>query len=101
MYTLLHLCELERTQLLTIFAMSVQNPQLAGYLSILNPSKFAYVEGFNARLFDCTQFASPLYEADNCIGSMPKNHQHTVMYIDPKTRQTFINPTTISCKKNH
>ena len=30
--TIHHNCELERTQLLTILAMSVQNPQLAGYL---------------------------------------------------------------------
>ena len=30
--TLLTICELERNQLLTILAMSVQNPQLAGLL---------------------------------------------------------------------
>ena len=30
--TLHTICELERNQLLTILAMSVQNPQLAGFL---------------------------------------------------------------------
>ena len=30
--TLHHICELERTQLLSILAMAVQNPQLAGYI---------------------------------------------------------------------
>ena len=48
---ILHLtCELERSQLLTILAMSVQNPQLAGYLLIGNRSKFLYVEGSTAWL---------------------------------------------------
>ena len=31
--TLLTLCELERTQMLTILAMSVKNPQLAGFFT--------------------------------------------------------------------
>ena len=39
--------ELERTQLLTILAMFVQNPQLAGLL-IGNRSNFLYVEGSSA-----------------------------------------------------
>ena len=36
------LCELERNQLLTILAMSVQNFQLAGFLLTGNRSKFWY-----------------------------------------------------------
>ena len=38
-------CEVERTQLLTILAMSVKNPQLAGFLLTQNHSNFLYVEG--------------------------------------------------------
>ena len=38
--TLHTVCELERNQLLTILAMSVQNPQLAGFLLTGNRSKF-------------------------------------------------------------
>ena len=41
-------CELERNQLLTILAMSVQNPQLAGFLLTGNQSNFLYVEGSTA-----------------------------------------------------
>ena len=37
--------ELERNQLLTILAMSVQNPQLAAFLLTGNRSNFLYVEG--------------------------------------------------------
>ena len=42
--TLHTVCELERNQLLTILAMSVQNPQLAGFLLTGNRSNFLYVE---------------------------------------------------------
>ena len=38
--TLHTVCELERTQLLTILAMSVENPQLAGFLLTGNRSTF-------------------------------------------------------------
>ena len=48
--TLHTICELERNQLLTILAMSVQNPQLAGFLLTGNRSNFLYVEGSTAWL---------------------------------------------------
>ena len=62
--TLHTICELERNQLLTILAMSVQNPQLAGFLLTGNRSNFLYVEGSTAWLYDCPHFLSPLYKAD-------------------------------------
>ena len=43
--TLHTICELERNQLLTILAMSVQNPQLAGFLLTGMRTNFLYVEG--------------------------------------------------------
>ena len=43
--TLHTICELERNKLLTILAMSVQNPQLAGFILTGNRSNFLYVEG--------------------------------------------------------
>ena len=46
--TLHSFCELERNQLLTILAMSVQNPQLAGFLFTGNRSNFLYVGGLTA-----------------------------------------------------
>ena len=51
--TLHTIYELERKQLLTILAMSVQNPQLAGFLLTGNRSNFLYVEGSTACLYDC------------------------------------------------
>ena len=46
--TLHIVCELERNQLLTKLAMSVQNPQLAGLLLTGNRNNFLYVEGSTA-----------------------------------------------------
>ena len=40
--------ELERNQLLTILAMSVQSPQLAGFLLTGNRGNFLYIEGSTA-----------------------------------------------------
>ena len=50
------ICELERNQLLTIIAMSVQNPQLADFLLIRNRSNFLYVESSTAWPRDCPHF---------------------------------------------
>ena len=50
--TLHSICEVERTQLLTILAMFVKNPQLAGFLFTKNGSNFLYVEGSTAWLYD-------------------------------------------------
>ena len=52
--TLHTVCELERNQLLTKLALSVQNPQLAGFLLTGNRSNF--FSGSTAWLYDCPQF---------------------------------------------
>ena len=57
--TLHTVCELERTLLLTILAMSVKNTHLAGFLLFGNCSNFLYVEGSTAWLYDCPHFISP------------------------------------------
>ena len=87
--TLHTICELERNQLLTKIAMSVQNPQLAGFLSTGNRSNFLYVEGSTAWLYDCPHFLSPLYKADRCFDRIPIHFKDTLMYVDPITRRTM------------
>ena len=94
------ICELERNQLLTILAMSVQNPQLAGFLLTGNRSIFLYVEGSTAWLYDCPHFLSPLYKADRCFDRIPIHFKDTLMYVDPITRQTYDNATPITCDNN-
>ena len=44
LYTLHHICELDRTQMLTIKKMSVQTPQLVGYHLTAKHSNFVIVE---------------------------------------------------------
>ena len=93
--TLHTVCELERNQLLTILAMSVQNPQLAGFLLTGNRSNFLYVEGSTAWLYDC-----PLYIADRCFDRIPIHFKDTLMYVDPITRQTYDYATPLTCDNN-
>ena len=98
--TLHTVCELERTQLLTILAMSVKNPQLGSFLLTGNRSSFLYVEGSTAWLYDCPHFISPLYKADKCFDRIPIHYKETIMYVDLITRQTFNYATPIECGNN-
>ena len=72
--TLHTICELERNRLLTILAMSVQNPQLAGFLLIRNRSNSFYVERSTALLDDSPHFYSTLYKAERCFDKIPPIH---------------------------
>ena len=98
--TLHTVCELEKTQLLTILAMSAKNPQLAGFISTGNRSNLLYVEGSTAWLYDCPHFISPLYKADKGFDRIPIHYRETIMYVDPTTRQTFNFATKIECGNN-
>ena len=98
--TLHTICELERNQLLTILATSVQNPQIAGFLLTGNRSNFSYVEGSTAWLYGCPHFLSPLYKADRCFDRIPIHFKDTLMYVDPITRQTYDYATPITCDNN-
>ena len=98
--TLHTICELERNQLLTILAMSVQYPQLAGFLLTGNRSNFLYVEGSTAWFYDCPHFLSSLYKADRCFDRIPIHFKDTLMHVDPITRQTYDYATPITCENN-
>ena len=80
--------------------MSVQNPQLAGFLLTGNRSNFLYVEGSTAWLYDRPHFLSPLYKADRCFDRIPIDYKDTLMYVDPITRQTYHYATPIPCDNN-
>ena len=92
------ICELESNQLLTILALSVQNPQLAGFLLTGNRSNFLYVEGSTAWLYECPHFLSPLYKGDRCFVRIPIHYKDTLMYVDLKTKFDYATP--IPCDKN-
>ena len=80
--------------------MSVQNPQLAGFVLTGNRSSFLYVEGSTALLYDCPHFLSPLYKADRCFDRIPIHFKDTLIYVDPITRQTYDYATPITRDNN-
>ena len=82
-------CEVERTQHLSILAMSVKNQQISSFLLTQNRSNFLYVGGSTAWLYDCPHHLSSLYTAEQCYDKIPVSYLDTVMYVDPITRQTF------------
>ena len=53
-------CELERTQMLTILMLAMQNTRLAGYMLTGNRSMFLDTDGSVAWLYHCPKFLSPL-----------------------------------------
>ena len=98
--TLHTVCELERNHFLTIVAMSVQNPQIAGVVLTGNRGNFFYVEGSIAWFYDCPHFPSPLYKADRCFDRIPIHFKENLLYVDPITRQTYDYATPIACDNN-
>ena len=80
--------------------MSVQIPQLAGFLLTKNCSNFFYVEGSTAWLYDCPHFFSPLYKDDRCFNRIPIRFKEIIMDGDPITRQSNDYATPIACDKN-
>ena len=100
----LHSVPLERNQLPTIFAMSVQSPQLAGFLLTRNCSNFFNVEGSTAWLYENPHFLSPLYKVDRCFDCIPIHFKDTFVYVDSITRQIYDYATPITCDnkpRNH
>ena len=59
--TLHSICGVERTQRLTILALSVVIPHLVGYLLTQNRDNFPYVEGSAAWLYDSHHHLSSVY----------------------------------------
>ena len=98
--TLQAVFEFERYELLTIFAMLVQNPQFAAFLLTGNCSNFLYVEGSTAWLYHCPHILSPLYKSDRSFDRIPIHFRDTLMYVDPITRQTYAYATPIACDNN-
>ena len=66
--TLQHICELGRTQLLTISSMYVQ---MAGYFINGNRSNPLYLQKSTAWFYGCPHFLSPLYETNKFFDCIP------------------------------
>ena len=97
LHTLVLDFELGKTKLLTILAMSVQNPLPVGYLSTGNRSTFLALESSSARSHNSTWLLSTLHGADKSFDRIPLYYQDAVLYVDPITRQAIDYATPIAC----
>ena len=76
-------CEQERTQILTILMLSLENPRLAGYMLTGNRSMFLETDGSLAWLYH-----SPLHTLNQCYDWIPILYEDQIQFVDPITRQT-------------
>ena len=81
-------CEQERTQILSILMLSLENPRLAGYMLTENRSKFNETNGSLAWLYHCSLVHSPLHTMNQCYDRIPRLYEGHIQFIDPITRQT-------------
>ena len=90
-------CELERTQMLTILMLAMQNTRLAGYMLTGNRSMFLDTDGSVAWLYHCPKFLSPLKVLDKCYDRIPIMFERSTKFVDPITRQTYDFASEIPC----
>ena len=90
-------CEQERTQILTILMLSLENPRLAGYMLTGNRSMFLETDGSLAWLYSCPLISSPLHVMNNCYDKIPIFYKGQFQFVDPITRQTYPNANTQNC----
>ena len=90
-------CELERTQMLTILMLAMQNTRLAGYMLTGNRSMFLDTDGSVAWLYHCPKFLSPLKVLDKCYDRIPIMFERSTKFVYPITRQTYDFASEIPC----
>ena len=81
-------CERERTHILTILMLSLENPRLAGYMLTGNRSMFLLTDGSLAWLYDCPLVHSPLHTMNQCYDRIPILYEGQIQFVYPLTRQT-------------
>ena len=91
-------CELERTQMLTILTMALENTPSAGYLLTGNCSMFLDTDGSFAWLYHCQKVRPTLRVMEKCYDKVPIFFETRVNFFDPITRQTFPSVNEISCQ---
>ena len=91
-------CELERTQMITILTMTLENTRLVGYLLTGNRSTFLHTNGSLAWLYHYPKVRSTLRVMEKCYDKIPISYENGVHFVDPITRQTFPSAIEISCQ---
>ena len=87
----------ERTQILTILMLSLENPRLAGNMLTGNRSMFLENDVSLAWLYHCPPLHSPLHTRNQCYDRIPILYEGLTEFVDPITRQTHPAANTQKC----
>ena len=90
-------CELERTQMLTLLMLAMQNTRLAGFMLTGNRSMFLDTDGSVAWLYSCPKILSPLRVFDKCYDRILILFERTIKFVGPIIRQTYDFASEIPC----
>ena len=90
-------CEQERTHILTILMLSLENPRLAGYMFTGNQSMFLGTDGSLAWLYHCPLVHSPFHTMNQCYNRITILYEGQIKFIDPITRQTHPGANIQNC----
>ena len=91
------LCEQERTQILTILMLSIENPRLAGYMLNGNRSMFISTDGSLAWLYHYPLMRSPPHIMNQCYDKIPILHKNAIFFVNPITRQAYPDAHVQNC----
>ena len=75
-------CEQERTQILTILMLSMENPRFAGYMLTGNRSMFLNTDASLAWVHHCPESHSPLHTMNQCYDRIPIFYKGVVAFVD-------------------
>ena len=92
-----NLCEQEKTQILTILMLSMENPRLAGYMLSGNHFMFLSTDGSLAWLYHCPLMHSPPHVMTQCYDKIPIFYKNAIFFVDPNTRQTYPDAQVQNC----
>ena len=91
-------CEQERTQILTILMLSLENSRLAGYMFTGNRSMFLETYGSLAWLYLCPLVHSPLHTLNQYCDRIPILYEGQIQFVDLITRQTHPAASIQNCR---
>ena len=87
MQLLKNLCEQQRTQILTILMLSMENPRHDGYMLTGNHSLFLSTDGRLAWLYHCPLMRSPPNVMNQCCDKILIFYKIAMFFVDTTTRQ--------------
>ena len=90
-------CEQERTQILTILMLSLENLSLPAYMVTGNQSMFLKTDGSLAWLYHFPQVHSSLHTMKQCYDWNPILYGAQIQFVDPIKRQTHPAAKMQSC----